>query len=243
MNALEHNRFSDAWQAFGAAMPQPKAILCISAHWYVGATAVTAMAHPKTIHDFGGFPSELFAVEYPAPGAPEVAGEIVELLKPTEVISDQGQWGLDHGTWSVLVHAYPKADVPVLQLAIDARQPFECHVNLGAALAPLRDKGVLILGSGNVVHNLRRLAWHEPDAAFDWNRRFDDAAKEIMVSKPDEVLRLADHPDFRMAAPTPDHFIPLLYIAGLAAAAGEASQPFIEGYSMGALSMTSYKLA
>lgn len=242
LNALEHNRFTDAWRTFGASMPRPSAIVAVSAHWYIGETAVTAMAAPRTIHDFGGFPQALFDVEYPAPGAPELAGEIVEIVKPTRAVLDANSWGLDHGAWSVLVHAFPKADIPVVQLSIDASQPFEYHFELGAKLAPLRRKGVLVLCSGNVVHNLRTIDWGRPDAAFDWNRRFDEAAKAMMTSAPADVITLRDHADFLLAAPTPDHFIPLLYLAGLAAAAAKPADVLVQGYAMGSLSMTAYTL-
>ena len=242
MNALDHNRYTDSWREFGAANPKPRAILCVSAHWYIDATAVTAMAQPRTIHDFYGFPPALFAIQYPAQGAPDVAAEVAELLKPLPVALDEGDWGIDHGTWSVLVHVYPKADIPVVQLSIDARKPFEEHLEIGAKLAPLRERGVLIAASGNVVHNLRRMSRGEPDAIFDWNRRFDEAVKDVMTSSPADVVRMDKHGDYALAVPTPDHFIPLLYIAGLAKAAGKLTQTLVEGYSMGSLSMTSYVL-
>jgi 4,5-DOPA dioxygenase extradiol len=242
MNALDQNRYTEAWRAFGASVPRPRAILMVSAHWYINGTAVTAMAQPRTIHDFSGFPPELFAVQYPAPGDPELAQEVAELVKPTEIGQDHESWGLDHGTWSVLVHAFPAADVPVVQLSINAQQPFAFHLELGARLAPLRERGVLILGSGDVVHNLRAVAWDQPDAGFDWAQRFDEAARSIMQTAPGEVERLTEHPDYRRAVPTPDHFIPLLYLAGLASAAGQTAEVMIEGCSLGSISMTSYAL-
>jgi 4,5-DOPA dioxygenase extradiol len=242
MNTLDHNRYTAAWAAFGASVPRPRAILAISAHWYVNATAVTAMARPRTIHDFYGFPDELFAVEYPAPGDADLAAEVAEIAKPTWVGLDWDSWGLDHGTWSVLVHAFPEADIPVVQLSINATKPFEFHVELGAQLHQLRERGVLILGSGNVVHNLRRIQWERPDAGFDWARSFDEAAVRLMTSSPSDVVALRDHDAFDLAVPTPDHFIPLLYLAGLAAAADRPAQVLVDGYAMGSLSMTSYTL-
>jgi 4,5-DOPA dioxygenase extradiol len=241
-NAIDHNRFTHAWRAFGAAGPRPRAILVVSAHWYVGAVAVTAMARPRTIHDFAGFPAELFAVEYPAPGDPSLAADVAAALAPAEVVLDRGQWGLDHGTWSVLVHAFPAADVPVLQLSLDARLDLEAHVALGAKLAPLRERGVMVVGSGNVVHDLRAIAWDRPDEGFDWARRFDDAVREVLTTDPASAPRLREHRDFARAVPTPDHFLPVLYLAGLAAAANEPLRVLVDGYAYGSLSMTCYTL-
>ena len=242
MNALETNRFTTAWQAFGASVPKPRAILVVSAHWFVNVTAVTAMSQPRTIHDFYGFPRPLFEVRYPAPGHPSVAGEVAEIAKPTPVGLDADSWGLDHGTWSVLVHAFPNADIPVLQLAINANKGPDFHVDLGARLAPLRERGVLIIGSGNVVHNLRAIDWKQRDVGFDWAHRFDDAARAILTAKPEAIASLVDHPDYARAVPTTDHFDPLLYFAGLAAAAKKPARVLVDGYAFGSLSMTSYTL-
>jgi 4,5-DOPA dioxygenase extradiol len=242
MNALETNRYTSAWRAFGASVPRPRAILVVSAHWYVGVTAVTAMPHPRTIHDFFGFPQPLFEIAYPAPGDTSFAQEVAEIAKPTRVGLDHDSWGLDHGTWSVLVHAFPKADVPVVQLAIDARKDFDFHFELGARLAPLRERGVLIVGSGNVVHNLRAIDWSKTELGFDWAHRFDDAARATMTERPSAAPSLRGHADYLRAAPTPDHFIPLLHIAGLASASKETARVLIDGYALGSLSMTSFTL-
>lgn len=242
MNTLEHNRFTAAWRAFGGCVPTPRAVLCISAHWYTNATAVTAMASPRVIHDFYGFPQELFDFDYPAPGHPEVAELVAETVKPRWVGLDLDSWGLDHGTWSVLAHMFPDVDVPVVQLSINALQPLDYHLDLGARLAPLRSQGVLIVGSGNIVHNLRRIDWSSPDGASDWNRRFDDAAATQLRENPGDILKLTEHADFDLAVPTPDHFIPMLYLAALSAAADDRPEPFVEGPAFGSISMTSYAL-
>ena len=241
-NTLESNGFTDAWRAIGQSLPTPRAILVISAHWFFGATAITAMPRPRTIHDFYGFPEPLFEFQYPADGAPDLAAEIAELVKPVWCGLDYDQWGLDHGTWSVLAHLRPQADVPVIQLSINALKPLEYHLDLARRLDSLRDRGVLIIGSGNVVHNLRRIDWNRPDAAFDWCERFDNAVVERLASEPGDILGVTEHPDYDLAVPTPDHFIPMLYVAGLAAASGKPLDAAVRGYAMGSLSMTCFSL-
>ena len=242
MNTLQRNGYTDAWRAFGQHLPRPRAVLAVSAHWYFGATAVTAMPKPRTIHDFYGFPQPLFDFDYPAPGAPDLAEEVAELVKPEWMGLDRDQWGLDHGTWSVLAHVYPEADVPVVQLSINALKPLEYHLELAARLAPLRERGVMIVASGNVVHNLRMLQWNQPELAYDWAERFDDAVAEQLMRDPGAVLKLLEHPDYDLAVPTPDHFIPILYLAGVAAAEGATLEPLVRGHAMGSVSMTSYGL-
>jgi 4,5-DOPA dioxygenase extradiol len=243
MNAIEHNRYTDAWSSFGELTVKPKAVLVISAHWFVNITAITAMRAPRTIHDFYGFPRELFDVSYPAPGDPAIAQRVVDLVEPTYVGLDEDSWGIDHGTWSVLVHMFPNADVPVLQLSINSELPFEYHFGLGVKLHDLRREGVLILGSGNIVHNLRLIDWTKQGQGTDWAHRFDDDVRSIMTSDPSSLAKVGDHRDYKLAVPTPDHFLPLAYLAGLSAAAASPMKTAIDGYEMGSLSMTSYELA
>jgi 4,5-DOPA dioxygenase extradiol len=240
MNALDRNRYTEAWRAFGQAVPRPRAILVVSAHWYVHATAVTAMPRPRTIHDFFGFPPELFDVSYDVPGLPDLHEQVADVVSPTWVGADLDSWGIDHGAWSVLLHAFPEADIPVAQLSINALKSPDYHLQMGAALAPLREDGVLVIGSGNVVHNLGGVSRAMPDAGFDWAQRFDERAKELMLSDPGAVPRLDGHRDFDLAVPTPDHFLPLLYVAGMAGATGTAAEVLVDGYAYGSLSMTSY---
>jgi 4,5-DOPA dioxygenase extradiol len=240
MNTLEINDFTRAWRALGHTLPRPRAVLSISAHWFVPGTAVTAMAQPRVIHDFYGFPPKLFAFDYPAPGSPEVALEVADVLGGDNVSLDHDSWGIDHGTWSVLAHVFPAADVPVLQLSIHAAAPMSYHLDLGARLAPLRERGVFILGSGNVVHNLRRIDWSYGNRGFDWAERFDKHVRGVMTSQPRALEEVQPHPDFALAVPTAEHFLPLAYIAGLCGAAGETARPFAEGRTLGSLSMTSY---
>jgi 4,5-DOPA dioxygenase extradiol len=242
MNALAQNAYTRAWNAIGAELPRPKAILCVSAHWYAPYTALTGMASPRTIHDFGGFPRELFEFSYPAPGDPALAMRVRELLEPLDAGIDQ-QWGLDHGAWSVLAHVFPEADVPVVQLSIDETKPPEFHFETGKLLAPLRDENVLVIGSGNVVHNLHAYAWgRHPAEPFDWAVRFDARVRELLSSG--DMMPLVDYEslgrDALLSAPTPDHYLPLLYIAGMRRAADEVSFP-VTGMDGGSISMLSVR--
>jgi 4,5-DOPA dioxygenase extradiol len=247
MNAIEWNRFTEAWTVFGEELRNrpgggPRAVLAVSAHWYVPGTAVTAQVSPPTIHDFQGFPPELFAVQYPAPGDPGLAAEVAELLGPTPVACDATSWGIDHATWSVLRHIRPEADLPVLQLSIDSTATPEDHLALGARLSPLREMGVFVLATGNVVHNLRRMNWSAPESATGWAQRFDDATRAVMADRPAQVMGLVDHPDFDLASPSPEHFLPLVYLAGLATITGERPRVLVDGIAYGSVSMTSWVL-
>jgi 4,5-DOPA dioxygenase extradiol len=214
MNAVLNNSYTEGWRRIGTETPRPRAIVSISAHWFVPETGVTISTAPKTIHDFGGFPRELYQVRYPAPGDPDLARRVQKLLAPLPVALDNS-WGLDHGTWSVLRHVYPDADIPIVQLSIDETQPASFHFEVGSKLAPLRDEGILIVGSGNLVHNLHTYAWgrHVPDP-YDWAVRFETEAKHVMIAG--EYQPLIDYeklgPDAMLSIPTPDHYLPLLYV-------------------------------
>lgn len=237
MNTLASNQYTEAWRTLGAAVPKPKAILAISAHWFTRGTAVTAMANPRTIHDFGGFPQALFDVQYPAPGDPGLAARVRELLAPVEVQLDES-WGLDHGAWSVLVHAFPDAGIPVVQLSMDGTKPAQFHYEIAKHLAPLRDESVLIIGSGNVVHNLMLMRRGEGMPAFDWAKRFNDKVRAALASGDHRALidfeRLDE--DTLLSVPTPEHYLPLLYIAALRA--GDETMTFaVDGYEGGSLGM------
>lgn len=240
MNALERNRYTQSWSAIGKALPRPKAIICISAHWYLPSTLVTAMPSPRTIHDFGGFPKELFAFEYPAPGDAALASRLQKLLSAEGIELDQ-QWGLDHGTWSVLCHIFPDAGVPVVQLSIDETQPAAFHYELGRKLAPLRDEGILVMGSGNIVHNLHAYAWgRHPVDPFDWAIRFETKVRQSLLFWNHAPLIEYETlgRDATLAAPTPDHYLPLLYVMGTARQ-GEAVTFPVDGVDGGSISMLS----
>jgi len=238
MNALYHNEWTRAWAAIGMNLPRPQAVLCISAHWYLPATLVTAMSDPRTIHDFGGFPRELYQVRYPAPGDPELARRVQEILAPLRVELDHS-WGFDHGTWSVLLHVFPEAEVPIVQLSIDETQPAAFHFELGNRLAALRDEGVLIVGSGNLVHNLHTYAWgkHMPEP-YDWAVRFETLAKELMMAREFDALINYETlgRDAQLAIPTPDHYLPLLYVLGTMRNEDSITFP-VQGVDGGSVSM------
>lgn len=243
LNALARNEYTEAWARIGAAIPRPKAILCVSAHWYLPGTAVTAMAKPRTIHDFGGFPRELYGVQYPAPGDPELAERVRDRLAPLPVRLDQ-EWGLDHGTWSVLVHVFPDADIPVVQLSIDETKPAAFHYELGRKLRPLRDEGVLVIGSGNLVHNLHAYAWgRHPVEPLDWAVRFEHKARELLSAGKDQGLVEYEQlgRDALLSAPTPDHYLPLLYVLGARASDDAIAFP-VTGFDGGSISMLTVQI-
>ena len=216
MNAIAQNEYTATLNKLGQDLPRPRAILCVSAHWMTEGSWVTHMAKPKTIHDFYGFPQALFDVQYPAPGSPEVAELISELIKDPRINLDNEMWGLDHGTWSVMRHLYPKADVPVLQLSLHLEQPPEYHYQLGQELRKLRDKGVLIIGSGNMIHNLRKINWDEKSEPFPWAVEYDNWLKGKLDARDDQALVK----DFqkteagKLSVPTTEHYLPLLYVLG-----------------------------
>ena len=243
MYAITANPYAERWRRIGPELPRPKAILCISAHWYVRHAAVTAMECPRTIHDFGGFPAELFAVQYEAPGCPELARRVQQLLQPVPVELDE-HWGLDHGTWAPLRHIYPKADVPVVQLSLDATQPAAFHYELGQRLAPLREEGVLIVGSGNLVHNLREYSWNDEHAApADWALHFEHEARMLMDTDKEHLLVHYQQMgrNAMLAAPTPEHYLPLLYVLGARQKGDAVSYP-VEGFDGGSMSMLAVRV-
>jgi 4,5-DOPA dioxygenase extradiol len=237
MNALMENSYTEAWRAVGQRI-RPRAVLAISAHWYTSGVGVTISTSPRTIHDFGGFPGELFAVQYPAPGDPDLARRVQQLLAPLPVVLDDS-WGLDHGTWSVLAHVYPQADVPIVQLSIDATKPPAFHYEIGRKLAQLRDENILIAGSGNLVHNLRTFAWGGGvEGPYDWAARFEHEARGLLQGG--DFAPLIDYAklgsDAALSIPTPEHYLPLLYILGTNQSTDSVSFP-VEGVDGGSVSM------
>jgi 4,5-DOPA dioxygenase extradiol len=240
MNAIQRNAYTEGWMGIGAAIPRPKGIVCVSAHWYLPGTLVTAMERPRTIHDFGGFPRELFAYQYPAPGDAVLARRVQQLVGAE---LDE-EWGLDHGTWAVLCHVYPEADVPVVQLSIDETQPGPFHYEVGKRLAPLREEGILVVGSGNLVHNLHTYAWgRHPVEPFDWAVRFEQTARTLMTSGDDAPLVAYESlgRDAMLSAPTPDHYLPLLYVLGARHPEDRVTFP-VEGIDGGSVSMLTAQL-
>jgi 4,5-DOPA dioxygenase extradiol len=244
MNALQNNLYTEAWRRIGEAMPQPRAILAISAHWSVPITAVTINTAPRTIHDFGGFPPELYRVQYPAPGDPDLAARVRTMLAPLAVAFDDS-WGLDHGTWSVLKHVYPHANVPVVQLSINDAQPPSTHFEIGRRLAGLRGEGVLIVGSGNLVHNLHTYAWgrHMPEP-YDWATRFENTARDLMLAQ--DYAPLIEYEslgrDAMLSIPTPEHYLPLLYVLGARQTTDSIAFP-VEGVDGGSISMLTVQIS
>ena len=243
MNALLKNGFTEGWAGIGKAVPKPKAVLAVSAHWFVPGTKVTAVPAPRIIHDFGGFPPELYRVSYPAPGDPDLAGRVRAMLSPLSVELDE-TWGLDHGTWAVLCHMFPKADVPVVQLSIDETRPPAFHHEIAKRLSPLRDEGVLVVGSGNLVHNLHAYAWGQRSAApYDWAVRFEDKVRRLLEAGEDAPLVAYDGlgRDAELSIPTPEHYLPLLYVIALRRP-GDAVRFPVEGIDGGSISMLAVQL-
>jgi len=245
MNAIEENEFVQGFRQIARVIPKPQAILCVSAHWETRGTYVTAMEHPKTIHDFAGFPQELYDVEYPAPGSPELATETQQVIGKTKVEPTDG-WGLDHGAWSVLKHLYPNADVPVVQMSLDYQQSPQYHFELASQLSPLRNKGVLIMGSGNMVHNLRLVAWDkmsEPGFGYDWALEARDKIKKrIQEGDMHSLIHYGQQGRaFQLAVPTPEHYLPLLYALALKDK-NETISFFNDQTIAGSLAMTSVKI-
>jgi 4,5-DOPA dioxygenase extradiol len=245
MNALEDNIYTRAWQKLGETVPRPKAIVAVSAHWFTRGTAVTAMENPRTIHDFGGFPQALFDKRYPAPGSPALAKQLQELLKPINVTADTSEWGLDHGTWGVLIKMYPDADIPVVQLSIDGTQPAEYHYQIGKKLAVLRDEGVMIVASGNVVHNLRMVKWEGNTEPYPWAVSFNQYVLDNLswkgAAKDHPLVNFMQHEGAALSNPSVEHYLPLLYILG-AWDGEEAIETPTDGIVMGSLSMLSVQL-
>jgi 4,5-DOPA dioxygenase extradiol len=243
MNAVAHNAWTGAWAVIGKELPRPRAVLCVSAHWYLPASLVTGSSAPRTIHDFGGFPRELYEVTYPAPGDPKLAQRVQDVLDPILVGLDE-RWGLDHGTWSVLRHVFPKADVTVIQLSIDESQAAQFHYGIAKRLTALREEGVLIVGSGNLVHNLHAYAWGRQQVEpLDWAVRFEQRARELLLAGHHDPLIAYESlgRDAALSVPTPDHYLPLLYVIAQQREGDEVSFP-VEGFDGGSVSMLSVRI-
>lgn len=245
MNVLEDNTYTRAWQALGESLPRPKAIVAVSAHWFTRGTAVTAMENPRTIHDFGGFPQALFDKRYPAPGSPALAKQLQALLKPINVTADTSEWGFDHGTWGVLIKMYPDADIPVVQLSIDGTQPAEYHYQIGRKLAALRDEGVMIVASGNVVHNLRMVKWEGNSEPYPWAASFNQYVLDNLSwkgeAKDHPLVNFMQHDGAALSNPSVEHYLPLLYVLGAWDGEEAISKP-TDGIVMSSLSMLSVQI-
>lgn len=244
MNVLEENIYTETWRELGKTLPRPKAIIAVSAHWYTRGTAVTVMEKPRTIHDFGGFPQALFDTHYPAPGSPALAQQVADALAPVAVELDR-EWGFDHGSWGVLIKMYPDADIPVVQLSVDGTRPPAYHYELGRKLAALREQGIMIVASGNVVHNLRMVRWGGDAAAYPWAESFNQYVRDNLSwegeSEQHPLVNFMQHEGAALSNPTPEHYLPLLYVLG-ARAAGETIAIPVDGIVMGSLSMLSVQV-
>ncbi|EOT1255582.1 4,5-DOPA dioxygenase extradiol [Cronobacter sakazakii] len=245
MNVLEDNRYTRAWRTLGETLPRPKAIVMVSAHWFTRGTGVTAMEQPQTIHDFGGFPQALYDTHYPAPGSPALAQRVVDLLAPLPVTLDKDAWGFDHGAWGVLIKMYPQADIPLVQLSIDSTKPPLWHYQMGQRLAALRDEGVMLVASGNVVHNLRTARWHGEGEPYAWAESFNNFVKENLTWRGEAaahpLVNYLDHPGGSLSNPTAEHFLPLLYTLGAWDGSENISIP-VDGLEMASLSMLSVQV-
>lgn len=244
MNVLEENLYTETWRELGKTLPRPKAIVAISAHWYTRGTAVTAMEKPRTIHDFGGFPQALFDTRYPAPGSPDLAREVAEALAPVNVKLDQ-EWGLDHGSWGVLIKMYPEADIPVVQLSIDGSKSPAYHFELGRKLAALREQGIMIVASGNVVHNLRMVRWQGEAEPYPWAASFNEYVRDNLnwegEAEQHPLVNFMQHEGAELSNPTPEHYLPLLYVLGSRLPGETVSIP-VDGLVMASLSMLSVQM-
>ncbi|EBY1909148.1 4,5-DOPA dioxygenase extradiol [Salmonella enterica subsp. enterica serovar Poona] len=245
MNVLDDNDYTRAWRRLGEALPRPQAIVVVSAHWYTRRMGVTAMERPQTLHDFGGFPQALYDTHYPAPGSPALAQRLVELLAPVPVALDKESWGFDHGSWGVLIKMYPNADIPMVQLSVDSTKPAAWHFEVGRKLATLRDEGVMLVASGNVVHNLRTVRWHGDNIPYLWAASFNDFVKANLTWQgPVEqhpLVNYLQHEGGALSNPTPEHFLPLLYVLG----AWDGKEPItipVDGIEMGSISMLSVQV-
>lgn len=244
MNVLEENIYTQTWRKLGDTLPRPTAIIAVSAHWCTRGTAVTALEKPRTIHDFGGFPQALFDTHYPAPGSPALAQQVADALAPFAVELDQ-EWGFDHGSWGVLIKMYPEADIPLVQLSVDVSKPAACHFAMGRKLAALREQGIMIVASGNVVHNLSRMRWQDEAEAWPWAGSFNQYVRDNLgwegEAAQHPLVNVMQHEGAALSNPTPEHYLPLLYVLG-ARAPGEAVSIPVDGIVMGSISMLSVQV-